>query len=207
MVKTKGRSAETLEQAFCRTLVARRKKKGLSQMDLAVASGYSLRYIGDIERGAKSATMRTMHDLATLLDVRLGILVVEAENLLEIDSIPAMLRKAFQRWGLSLNSYASIARPLAITQSCEQADTSVRDQRKSIGRCEAPGLPADEGHQRRHDAAGGDGGHHECAGDLDLLAVPGKAIGEDHRIHDGHEEATANDRPDADPARPDERRH
>jgi transcriptional regulator with XRE-family HTH domain len=55
-------------------------------MDLAVASGYSLRYIGDIERGAKSATIRTIHDLATLLDVRLGELVVEAESLLEIDT-------------------------------------------------------------------------------------------------------------------------
>lgn len=54
-------------------------------MDLAVASGYSLRYIGDIERGTKSATMRTMNDLATLLDVKLGILIVEAENLLEKD--------------------------------------------------------------------------------------------------------------------------
>ena len=52
-------------------------------MDLAVASGYSLRYIGDVERGTKSATMRTMHDLATLLDVRLGILMVEAEELWE----------------------------------------------------------------------------------------------------------------------------
>jgi len=50
-------------------------------MDLAVASGYSLRYIGDVERGTKSATMRTMHDLATLLDVRLGTLMNEAEEL------------------------------------------------------------------------------------------------------------------------------
>jgi len=55
-------------------------------MDLAVASGYSLRYIGDIERGAKSATIRTMHDLATLLDVKLGELVIEAENMLETAS-------------------------------------------------------------------------------------------------------------------------
>lgn len=54
-------------------------------MDLAVASGYSLRYIGDIERGTKSATMRTMNDLATLLDVKLGTLIMEAENLLEKD--------------------------------------------------------------------------------------------------------------------------
>jgi transcriptional regulator with XRE-family HTH domain len=54
-------------------------------MDLAVASGYSLRYVGDIERGAKSATLRTMRDLATLLDLRLSALVVEAESLLETD--------------------------------------------------------------------------------------------------------------------------
>jgi len=50
-------------------------------MDLAVASGYSLRYIGDVERGTKSATLRTMHDLATLLNVKLGSLIVEAEEL------------------------------------------------------------------------------------------------------------------------------
>ena len=55
-------------------------------MDLAVASGYSLRYIGDVERGVKSATMRTMYDLATLLDVKLSTLVVEAEKLWESDS-------------------------------------------------------------------------------------------------------------------------
>ena len=54
-------------------------------MDLSVASGYSLRYIGDIERGTKSATMRTMYDLASLLNVKLGTLVFEAENLLEKD--------------------------------------------------------------------------------------------------------------------------
>jgi transcriptional regulator with XRE-family HTH domain len=52
-------------------------------MDLAVASGYSLRYIGDIERGEKSPTMRTMHDLATLLDTRVSALIVEAESLWE----------------------------------------------------------------------------------------------------------------------------
>ena len=58
-------------------------------MDLAVAAGYSLRYMGDVERGAKSATMRTMNDLATLLDVSLGTLVVEAEELLNGKPTPA----------------------------------------------------------------------------------------------------------------------
>ncbi len=51
-------------------------------MDLAVATGYSLRYIGDVERGAKSATLRTMKDLATLLNLRLGDLISRAERLL-----------------------------------------------------------------------------------------------------------------------------
>src|ERR1700677_4879332 len=81
VAKSKKHRAATLEQAFGQVLFARREKKGLSQMDLAVASGYSLRYIGDVERGTKSATMRTMHDLATLLNVKLGTLVVEAEDL------------------------------------------------------------------------------------------------------------------------------
>src|SRR5580692_8953761 len=81
VAKSRENRAATLEQAFGQVLFARREKRGLSQMDLAVASGYSLRYIGDVERGTKSATMRTMHDLATLLDVRLGTLMVEAEEL------------------------------------------------------------------------------------------------------------------------------
>lgn len=51
-------------------------------MDLAVATGYSLRYVGDIERGAKSPTLRTMNDLSTLFKIRLGSLITEAETLL-----------------------------------------------------------------------------------------------------------------------------
>ena len=86
VAKGERRESATLEQAFGRVLVVWREKKGMSQMDLAVASGYSLRYIGDVERGTKSATMRTMHDLATLLEVRLGKLVSEAERLWEKDA-------------------------------------------------------------------------------------------------------------------------
>ena len=85
-VKSKKHNPSTFEQAFGNAVLAWRKKRGWSQMDLAVASGYSLRYIGDIERGAKSATMRTMHDLASLLDVRLSVLVAETEDLWESDS-------------------------------------------------------------------------------------------------------------------------
>lgn len=68
-------------------IVQLREKSGLSQMDLAVATGYSLRYIGDVERGAKSATLRTMNDMATLLGLRLGDLISKAELLLNEKNI------------------------------------------------------------------------------------------------------------------------
>jgi transcriptional regulator with XRE-family HTH domain len=64
-------------------IMQHREELGLSQMDVAVATGYSLRYVGDVERGTKSATLRTMNDLATLLDIRLGSLVTEAEAALD----------------------------------------------------------------------------------------------------------------------------
>ncbi len=59
-----------------------RDDRGLSQMDLAVATGYSLRYIGDIERGTKSATLRTLNDISTLLGLGLGELISRAERLM-----------------------------------------------------------------------------------------------------------------------------
>lgn len=82
MAKERQTRPATLEQACGRVIVQLREEQGLSQMDLAVATGYSLRYIGDVERGAKSATLRTMKDLATLLNLRLGDLISRAERLL-----------------------------------------------------------------------------------------------------------------------------
>ena len=76
-----------MEQACGRVIVQLREKRGLSQMDLAVATGYSLRYIGDVERGAKSATLRTMNDMATLLGLRLGELISKAELLINEKNI------------------------------------------------------------------------------------------------------------------------
>lgn len=81
MIEGRKRPA-TLEQAFGQIVSRYREKHGLSQMDLAVATGYSLRYVGDLERGTKSATLRTMNDLATLFEISLGSLLIEAEALL-----------------------------------------------------------------------------------------------------------------------------
>ncbi len=104
MAKTKKRRLATLEQAFGQIIFARREKKGLKQVDLAVASGYSLRYIGELERGEKSATMRTMHDLATLLNVRLSVLIVEAEKLWMKDVRAAKRASAKKRSAKSANN-------------------------------------------------------------------------------------------------------
>lgn len=80
MAKSRQVRPATLEQA-CGQIIARvRDDRGLSQMDLAVASGYSLRYIGDVERGAKSPTLRTLNDLTTLLGLNLSDLVAQAER-------------------------------------------------------------------------------------------------------------------------------
>lgn len=80
MAKSREIRPVSLEQACGQIIAELREKHGLSQMDLAVASGYSLRYIGDVERGAKSATLRTMKDLATLLEISLGDLIRRAER-------------------------------------------------------------------------------------------------------------------------------
>lgn len=80
MAKGEQTRPVTLEQACGQVIADLREKQHLSQMDLAVASGYSLRYIGDVERGTKSPTLRTMNDLATLLNISLSGLLVRAER-------------------------------------------------------------------------------------------------------------------------------
>ncbi|WP_158792092.1 helix-turn-helix domain-containing protein [Granulicella sp. L60] len=87
----------TLEQACGQVIIHHRERLGLSQMDLAVATGYSLRYVGDIERGTKSATLRTMNDLATLFSVHLGSLITDAEKLLSSKEKQAKPRPASKR--------------------------------------------------------------------------------------------------------------
>jgi len=71
-----------LERGCGRATPQLHEEQGLSQMDLDVATGYSLRYIGDVERGSKIATLQTMKDLATLLNLRLDDLRTRAERLL-----------------------------------------------------------------------------------------------------------------------------
>lgn len=62
--------ATTAEEAFGTVLREIRKIRGLSQESLAFESGYHPTYIGQLERGQKSPSLRTIMNLAVVLDSR-----------------------------------------------------------------------------------------------------------------------------------------
>jgi transcriptional regulator with XRE-family HTH domain len=57
----------TLEKTFGIVLRDIRKERGLSQETLAFESGYHPTYIGQLERGQKSPSLRTIMNLAAAL--------------------------------------------------------------------------------------------------------------------------------------------
>jgi transcriptional regulator with XRE-family HTH domain len=74
---------QTPEQAFGAALRRIRLKRGLSQQRLADQSGYHRTYIGLLEAGQKSPSLRTIFNLATALQVKPSELVKGAERLAE----------------------------------------------------------------------------------------------------------------------------
>jgi transcriptional regulator with XRE-family HTH domain len=60
-------ASPTAEKAFGMILRDIRKERGLSQEALAVESGYHPTYIGQMERGQKSPSLRTIINLAGAL--------------------------------------------------------------------------------------------------------------------------------------------
>lgn len=71
----------TLEEAFGEILRALRESKGMKQVEVSAATGYSQRTIGMIERGEKSPTLRTMEDFATFYNVSLENVIIQAKQL------------------------------------------------------------------------------------------------------------------------------
>ena len=57
----------TAEHLFGQVLRDIRKERGLSQEDLAFQSGYHPSYIGQLERGRKSPSLRAIMSLAQVL--------------------------------------------------------------------------------------------------------------------------------------------
>lgn len=76
------REARTPEQAFGKALTELRVKRGITQEDLAHKLGYHLSYIGQIERGLKSPTLRTVFNIADVFGISAtSILALTEANL------------------------------------------------------------------------------------------------------------------------------
>ncbi len=62
------------------TITKIRTRKQISQGDLAYKLGYNTSYIGAIERGEKSMTLRTLEDLAGFFNTTPSRLLAQAER-------------------------------------------------------------------------------------------------------------------------------
>jgi transcriptional regulator with XRE-family HTH domain len=72
-------SAAKLLKTFGRSIRRLRKQRGLSQEDLAEASGMSRNYVSDMERGVRNPGLLALVALAKALRVSLRELVEEIE--------------------------------------------------------------------------------------------------------------------------------
>jgi transcriptional regulator with XRE-family HTH domain len=78
-----ARSARTLspETAFGKVLRDVRESRNISQEELAARAGYHRTYIGQLERGEKSPSLRTIFNLSSTLQVTPSVLVRRVERL------------------------------------------------------------------------------------------------------------------------------
>jgi DNA-binding XRE family transcriptional regulator len=66
------RSPSVLRRHLACVLMSIREGRSLSQDDLGAKSGYHRTYIGQLERGEKGPSLRTIFNLASSLEVTLG---------------------------------------------------------------------------------------------------------------------------------------
>lgn len=66
-------NAKSAQFAIANELIERRKAAGLTQIQLAEATGVSQPEISRIERGDKNATILTLNKIAQVLKVRVGL--------------------------------------------------------------------------------------------------------------------------------------
>ncbi len=57
-----------------------RKKKGMSQEDLALESGINKNYLSDVERGSRNPTIVVIEKIATALEVSLSTLFMGIQS-------------------------------------------------------------------------------------------------------------------------------
>ncbi|MGE6570036.1 helix-turn-helix domain-containing protein [Shewanella vesiculosa] len=67
---------------FGRKLEEKRKEKGLLQKDLSQLCGFSLNYIGIVERGEKSISLEKVYVIAAILECSVHDLIPDEKELL-----------------------------------------------------------------------------------------------------------------------------
>ena len=68
------------EKAFGQVLRRVRESRDLSQEELAARAGYQRTYIGQLERGEKSPSLRTLFNLSCTLQVNPSVLIRRVER-------------------------------------------------------------------------------------------------------------------------------
>jgi transcriptional regulator with XRE-family HTH domain len=76
----KHRESRTLGEAVGAELTRLRIARGWSQQKLADELGYTERYIGQLERGTKSPTLRTITDIAEVFSTAPSAILRAAER-------------------------------------------------------------------------------------------------------------------------------
>jgi transcriptional regulator with XRE-family HTH domain len=76
----KHRESRTLGEAVGAELTRLRVARGWSQQKLADELGYTERYIGQLERGTKSPTLRTIADVAEVFSTKPSTILRAAER-------------------------------------------------------------------------------------------------------------------------------
>jgi transcriptional regulator with XRE-family HTH domain len=80
----KERKARNLDEALGAELTELRTRRGFSQQRLSELIGYDESYIRQLERGTKSATLRTLSDLASAFSINVSALIKRAESRLSL---------------------------------------------------------------------------------------------------------------------------
>lgn len=89
MVKNGKQDSEALLRALSETIRARRRTLKISQEDLSTAAGFARGYLSDIERGARSFSVKNLARLAQSLALSPSDLVRMAERrLASVDTAP-----------------------------------------------------------------------------------------------------------------------
>jgi transcriptional regulator with XRE-family HTH domain len=84
----KERKVKHLDEALGAELTQLRLRQRWSQLKLSEIAGYDESYIRQLERGTKSATLRTLSDLASAFSISVSVLIKQAERRLPKRSAP-----------------------------------------------------------------------------------------------------------------------